>query len=150
MFNKTGNIRPHFKFQIHPTKKNVYHCHSHNRRKLKRGDDQECSREKCTWLRSLIAIMSLLSVQIRKRLQLCRIPSMAHSWGILRGLFYVRSLQFVKRRVLDLGAWTFPDKVKHSPISLSVGKSKTDTFDTVMINMNVVQTLSIFWTLCEV
>lgn len=42
---------------------------------------------------------------------------------------------------LDLGALTVQEKFKHSPIPVSVGKSKGDTFDTVMINMNIVKTV---------
>lgn len=39
---------------------------------------------------------------------------------------------------LRLGTWTFPDKFGDMPLSVSVGKSKTDTFDNVMANMNLI------------
>lgn len=52
--------------------------------------------------------------------------------------------QSIKNGSIDLGTWVFPEKLRDLPITVSVGKSKTDAFDNVMANMNVVQTVSLF------
>lgn len=52
--------------------------------------------------------------------------------------------QSIKNGSIDLGTWVFPEKLRDLPITVSVGKSKTEAFDNVMANMNVVQTVSLF------
>lgn len=86
--------------------------------------------------------MALISAQIRKG------STVLLPWhivgGFSEGCTMLELFQSIKNGSIDLGTWVFPEKLRDLPITVSVGKSKTDAFDNVMANMNVVQTVSLF------
>lgn len=86
--------------------------------------------------------MALISAQIRKG------STVLLPWhivgGFSEGCTMLELFQSIKNGSIDLGTSVFPEKLRDLPITVSVGKSKTDAFDNVMANMNVVQTVSLF------
>ena len=86
--------------------------------------------------------MSIVSVQIRHK---C-LPVLP--WNIIGGFSEACTLlelfTAIKNGTLGPADWTFPEKLTTCDVSATIGRNKIESFDKVMMSMNVVQTTALF------
>ena len=86
--------------------------------------------------------MSIVSVHIRHK---C-LPLLP--WNIIQGFSEACTLleliTAIKNGTLGPVDWTFPEKLTTCDVSATIGRNKIESFNKVMMSMNVVQTTALF------
>ena len=71
-------------------------------------------------------------------------PPMEHHWGFSEACSLLELYTAIKNGTLGPSDFKFPDKMMDYHVSASIGRNKVESFDKVMMTMNVVQTTALF------